>query len=695
MLLVKSETDLQAALAFVLQHEVLAYDTETTGLNPRQDKVIGFGVSTEMDGFYFPIWSYDTASEQLVSTGLDPQPILQALAQKKLLMFNASFDARFTKFNLGVDLVPALHCDVLLLKHTCDEEFPFGLKEISTKLWGTDAKAEKVAMQESIKANGGSAHQYYKADLSLMAAYCVQDCRLTYRLYNFYSRDLERQGLQNFFYEDEVLPLYKELTIPMEERGVRLDMPKLSSALIEISADLEQLEASIQSAITPNLALFTKWFLNKDYPAKTFTGKVPVWAKKHATQADAWLADAGSDAYMFNLLSKHHLKKLFFDTLDCVPLSKTPTGQPQVNDEFLQSVREQYAWVPLLQDYNKLTKLKGTYIERLLHESENGRFYPSFQQHRTVSGRYAGDLQQLPRPLEVQQASELVRKHNNRVREFIVPDEGSMLVSADYEQLEPSVFAHTSGDQALKDIFISGDDFYSTVAIRTEGISSVSADKNAANYLGKVDKPARQKAKTYALGIAYGMSGYKLKFEIGTNDIVANQLVIDYLTAFPKLAEWMNESQAKVRADGRISTQSGRVRHMPAAVRLHARYGAAFQDSLQLWKQFNAKPVEYAKAKQDYREYKNLMNNAINFQVQGLAASIVNRAAIALTRELKAQGLQAAVCMQVHDELVLNVPQNEIDCVCALTKLIMETNMKLSVPLRTVPQTGANFKECK
>lgn len=700
MFLVTDTETLERALTFINSQELLAYDTETTGLNVRKDLVIGFGVSSYDAGFYVPIYRFDAASNSLHYCGdsARTQQILKALAQKKLLMFNASFDARVTWHSLGVDLLPALHTDVLLLKHTCDEEFPFGLKEIAARLFGHEVKSEKEEVQASIKANGGTSVQYFKAATETLAKYCVQDCRLTYRLYHYYAPELQRQGLHDFFYQDEVMPLYKTVTISMEEAGVRVDVPGLQKAKAELEADLKKLNNTIQSAIAPYLDIFTDWFLNKDYPFKA-TGHVGKHMKKNGgslreAQLHVWQAHSNGEP-MFNLLSKYHLKKLFFDTLDEEPLSRTPTGQPQVDEDFLAAMAPKYEWCALLIDYNKLTKLNGTYISRLLEEAEDGRFYPSFQQHRTVSGRYAGDMQQLPRPLEEGQASELVRKYNNLIRSFILPSEGHVLCSSDYEQLEPSIFAHVSGDANLQRIFNDGLDFYSEVAIRTENLRDVSSDKSAPNYLGRVNKSARQRAKAYALGIAYGMTGYKLQFEINTDQDTADKLVEDYLNAFPQLKEWMHASKEQAIYQGMVRTQSGRVRHLPRAVSIFRRYGPQIHDSLQLWKTYHAQAEEYAKVKADYKELKNLLNNAINFQIQGLAASIVNRAAIQLVRDFKARNMATKIVAQIHDELVFDIPINEVAECTALIQEVMQNITKLAVPLKTAPQTGNNFKECK
>jgi DNA polymerase I-like protein with 3'-5' exonuclease and polymerase domains len=618
--------------------------------------------------------------------------ILEALSGKNLLTWNGAFDIPFTTNNLKINLLPALHADVMLMKHTCDESFPFGLKEVATKLWGHDVTAEKQEMQASIKEAGGTSKEYYKASLPTISKYCVQDCLLTFRLYNHYGAELRRQNLEDFYYSAEVMPLYRTVTIPMEAKGIKIDMPALHSAMAEICTDLQTLERGIQEQILPYLATILPQLYSKEYPEWTETGKVPKWRKDGLTAKEAWHKDNPDRVSPFNLLSKHHLKKLFFEKLKETPISKTPTGLPQVDEVFLDAMALKYLWAADLIEYNKLTKLKGTYLERFLEEAEDGIFYPQFNQHRTVSGRYSGDLQQLPRPLEPGQASDLICKHTNRIREFFIPRDGSVLLAADYEQLEPSVFAHISGDPALHNIFNAGLDFYSEVAIRTEGIQGVSSDKKAPNYLGKIAKATRQKAKAYALGVAYGMTGYKLQFELNIPQELAEELVQKYLRAFPKLADWMAKSQDQVRLTGTIKTQSGRVRRMPEAKALLQKYGSRITDSLHLWKTFNTNPVQYAQAKLDRKTVVNCLNNAINFQVQGLAASIVNRASIELAK------LGYIPSIQVHDELVYEVPaegQGDVSEASAVIKDVMENVMKLAVPLRTVPQWGKNYRECK
>lgn len=683
MILVDTYDKFQLAMEWLNGQETVAYDIETTGLNVRKDRIIGFGVSSGVDGFYVPMLTYDKSLGQLVELGIGEACIrqfLQTLTSKKLLCYNASFDLRFTKNALGVDLLPALHADVMLLKHTCDEEFPFGLKEVGEKIYGSEAVQAQEELKASIKANGGAAKEYFKASTDVIAKYCVADCNLTFRLFRHFGQQLKEQGLEKFFYDDEVMPLYKEVTIPMEEAGIQLDVPLLEQTRAEISADIVRIEQGIQEAITPHLSVFSTWFLNKDYPTIVWTSKKPsAWTKKYQTQHDAWLAE--NAGYMFNLQSKHHLKKLFFDTLKETPLSRTPTGQPQVNEEFLDSMALKYDWAKRLIEFNKLNKIKSTYINRLIEDQEDGIVYPSYQQHRTVSGRYSSNFQQLPRQVE-SESGELEAKYINTIRASITARPGNKLVVADFRQIEPRTFCHLSSDENLRNIFLSNKDFYSEIAKMTEGLTEVS-------------KEARQRAKAYALGIPYGMSGYKLKFQINTDDKTADKLVQNYLNAFPKLNEWIKNSKAQAKMLGRVNIEGGRVRHLLQCKELYDKYGSVIDDDLELYKRYHDYPAVYTKAKLDRKIYKNLVNNAVNVQVQGYAATILSRSTIAINRSLAKQGLKAKLVLSIHDELVYDTPEDELNEVCRTIQHFMETTTKLTVPLVAIPVIGDRYSQCK
>jgi DNA polymerase I-like protein with 3'-5' exonuclease and polymerase domains len=172
------------------------------------------------------------------------------------------------------------------------------------------------------------------------------------------------------------------------------------------------------------------------------------------------IAHAGQE--VFNINSKSHLKRLLVDILGEIPLSKTPTGQPQVNAEFLEHIGDKYSFTRSMVLLNKLNKIKSTYIERFLEEAEEGIFYPSYKMHGTTSGRLSGDFQQLSKQLE--KGHPMLLKYNNNIREYFISRPGQIFVDLDYNSLEPRVFASVAGDDTLKDIFKNDYDFYSTIA---------------------------------------------------------------------------------------------------------------------------------------------------------------------------------------------------------------------------------------
>lgn len=715
----------------------LSYDVETDSLNPRTGQIIGFGISDGTNSSYFVHKSWNGASLDTILTKEECVQVLKLVATKRLLMYNASFDCRFTSHYFGVDLTHALHSDAMLAFHAVQEDGvpfshkPFALKTVAAHFLGEEVTSEQTDMKASIKANGGSANEFYKADTEIMAKYCMQDCLLTYRLADMFHTRIEQEGLSKFYFEDETMPLLKHVTIPMEQAGLPVDVPYLEQSLKEITVDLEILEREIQTAIAPHLTAFDEYFLNKEYPPKrtgpfaqavahilapgalpeTSTGAYSMAAKHVEALPDgllkSWLQEkcylpkdivkqaqemCHGNAHKFNLLSKFHLKRLFFDELKCTPLSRTDTGLPQCDEEFLESVKDTFAWAPRLIEYNKLTKIKGTYIERILTEQENGIWYPSYFQHRTVSGRFGSSAQQLSRPIK---ENSIVAKYNNRIRNFIIAGPGNRIIGADYESLEPKIFSHICGDPKLRNVFLNGYDFYSTVAIFTEGLTEYSANKKAPNYLGTLAPERRQKAKAYALGVPYGLTGYKMQFELNISQQESDALVQAYLDGFPALSAWMHKSEQFVLEHGYIKSETGRIRHMPRARRIAEEHGQEITDSLALWKKYHEEPGLYERMKKLRRELKNYLNNAKNYQCQSLAASVVNRACIAINKEFMRLNMRARICMQVHDEICALAPENEVAKASQIMQYIMENNYKISIPLVALPKVAEKYGDTK
>jgi DNA polymerase-1 len=337
-------------------------------------------------------------------------------------------------------------------------------------------------------------------------------------------------------------------------------------------------------------------------------------------------------------------------------------------------------------------KVKSTYVDRFLDRNENGRYYFYFKQNGTVSGRYGSDAQQLPKPLEEGEDAPILMKYVNIVRAFLVAGKGRKVIDADYESLEPHCFASVSGDKGLQEIFEKNWDFYSTVAIKTEKLEGVSADKSADNYLKKLDPVKRNKAKAYSLGIAYGMEAYALGRTLDVPQKTAEELVKGYLDGFPQLKEWRERSREKVKAHGQISNYVGRVRHLPRVKKVYSKFGDRMMD----WRFRKELEVQYGRDQvmKAYRDYRNGLNNCLNFQLQSLAAAVVNRAALAINRKAKELGIDARVQAQVHDQLIINVDEKDAEMFATHVQHIMENTTKLpGVTLKAPPEISNNWRD--
>ena len=759
---VNSKETFKELVQHINDSELVAYDTETNSLNPRKGLIIGFSVSGEIGkGYYMPIREWK--NEQLVEleiggTNADKlaKYAISQLLKKKLVMHNASFDIRFTKNFYGIDLLPALYADTAMLVHTVKEEGafgfgnPFGLKSIAKmvqKEIGLDveseANEEQLELKASIKANGGAVSkdnfEIYKADMAILAKYAAADTDLTLRIFIHFLQILKDEGLEYFFFEEEVMPVYREVTIPMEEHGIRLNVALIQETQDNIKKDLEEQSTLVvkellalsqvrgwileqartayppkhkgtfaqrlleQSGIElPRSERTGKFAINKaavtslaEGPIKDFlmTGDESYLTKEQVAKVSMTLWKEDNDGQFFNIQSKDQLGKIAFDVLGEKPLSTTDKGKPQFDEDMIQSISAKYSWAKHLRLYNKLTKIKTAYVDRFLDAAEDERFYPYFKQNGTVSGRYGSDLQQLPKPLEPGQDEDMIMGYTNVVRAFFICDDGTKLLDNDYASLEPRVFATVAGDQGLKDIFNNDLDFYSHIAIKTEKLEGVSAHTKADNFLKKVDPVKRQTAKGYALGVPYGMSGYALAMSLGIDKKEGERLVEGYLNGFPQLREWREQSRKFIKENGYIKNKVGRIRHLPKAKEIYEAFGDKILDDWRFRKEIERQyGVEAVTTL--YRDYKNALNNCLNYQIQSYSASIVNRAALQINRRFHRENIVGQVIAQIHDQLICQVREEDVERACVIMQDCMENTTKLDgVELVAIPEVANNFKD--
>lgn len=750
----------QKALDHLEEYSVVAYDVESTGLNVRKDSIIGIAFTgSEAIGFYYPLYYWQ---DQLQTLTLHPfytektlNQLLAVLKTKKLVMHNASYDIRITANNLKANLLSALHADTMLMEHTINEDGPFGLKDICIRRaieLGLDsqdaANQEQLDLKESVIANGGkwvaANKEMYKADLDLLSKYACADVDMTIRLYHYHSRQLEQQGLLDFFYQDEVMPLYKLVTIRMEHRGVHIDLPRLKELHQGITNDIVEYEKEVVEALhaTPSwdsyinsklqdISVSNKGSFAQElckvgglfrYLPTSDSGKFSLNKKSLEALPDlpdvryknflltndpSWLRDyeilqvrinlykkQNESEYLINIQSKTQVGDLVFNYMGIEPLTKTAKGSPQFNEDFVESISKDHPWAEKLRVYNKLNKIKSSYYERFLENHENGVYYPSFKQHGTSSGRYSSDFQQLPRPKDEDSVEHpLVREYSDSIRELVIAPDGYVFIDDDYESLEPRCFADDAGDSALIKIFTDNLDMYSVVAINAENIKDASADKKSPDFLKKKYPLRRQNAKAYALGIRYGMKEFKLAKTLNIDTDKAQEIIDNYFKAFPGLKAKMDKYLTEVKTTGKVTSKFGRIRHLPRAKEIHKKFGDAVLEYVNLKKISTKTFVSIMELKDIRKEYNNLLNNALNFPIQSAATSIVNRAAIAMTRKFLEERVDAWVSLQIHDQLVITCRKDYVDRVKQIVQDSMENTNLLSMPLIAKPEIAKNLRE--
>lgn len=349
-----------------------------------------------------------------------------------------------------------------------------------------------------------------------------------------------------------------------------------------------------------------------------------------------------------NVGSPKQVGEVLFDRLKIDPgARKTKSGGYSTNEETLQKLAHANPIVGEILTYRGLVKLLGTYAEALpkLVNGETGRIHTSFNQTVVVTGRLSSsnpNLQNIP-----------VRDEDGRrVRECFVAPPGCKIVSADYSQVELRIMAHFSQDEHLLAAFRDGEDVHTATAAKIYGVGAEA-----------VTPDMRRRAKTANFGIIYGISAFGLAERLDIPRKEAKELIDGYFASFPGVKAYMERAVEEARESGVVKTLFGRRRELPDINSRNATVRAAAE------------------------------RNAINAPIQGTAADIIKIAMIAVGEELRRRGLRARMLLQVHDELVLEVPDDELEGVCAMVKDKMEAACSLSVPLTAEVGVGANWLE--
>jgi DNA polymerase I len=357
--------------------------------------------------------------------------------------------------------------------------------------------------------------------------------------------------------------------------------------------------------------------------------------------------EAGTE---FNINSPLQLAHILFEKLQYPVLKKTQkTKSFSTGVEVLKDLAELgYAVPSLILQHRELHKLKGTYVDALpLLVGPDSRVHTSFNQAVAATGRLSSsdpNLQNIP--IRTQQGRE--------IRRAFVADDGNVLLAADYSQVELRILAHVTQDQDLIDAFSRGADIHRATAARMFGLeeSAVSAEQ-------------RRAAKTINFGVLYGMSAFRLSNELGISGTQAKDFIESYFSRYPRIQEYLDRTLVEARATGKVTTLFGRVRYIPE---IHNR---------------------------SFTVRGNAERMATNAPIQGTAADLLKLAMIALDAHLDASSSNAAMLLTVHDEIVIEVPEDAAEETVAIVKDTMETIYPLAVPLAVETCWGRSWYDAK
>ncbi|WP_018676556.1 DNA polymerase I [Riemerella columbina] len=348
----------------------------------------------------------------------------------------------------------------------------------------------------------------------------------------------------------------------------------------------------------------------------------------------------------FNLNSPKQLGEVLFDELKLDPKAKkTKTGQYSTSEDVLQKLSDKHEIIQLILNYRQLQKLKSTYVDALPQQISpvDGRVHTSFAQTVATTGRLASNnpnLQNIP----------IRTERGQQVRGAFVADKGYKIISADYSQIELRLIAEISGEDTMIKAFQDGEDIHASTASKLFNIP-----------IEAVSKLQRNQAKTVNFGIIYGQSAFALADQTGLSRKEAKQLIDSYYETYPKLKAFMSDQVKNARAQGYVETIMGRKRHL---------------------KDINSN---------NFVVRGHAERNAVNAPIQGSAADIIKLAMINIQNALEQQNLKTKMLLQVHDELIFEAPDTEVEQAKNLIKTLMENAYETKVPLLTEVGVGDNW----
>lgn len=592
---VRSTEALERWMARLEAAELVALDTETTGLDPMTSRLVGISFAiTPWQAAYVPLGhvgpdATDQLDQQAVLARM--RPWLEDAARKKVGQ-NLKYDAHIFA-NHGITLRGIAH-DTLLQSYVLESHKSHDMDSLADRHLG-----RKTVKYEEVCGKGAAQIGFEQVDVERATRYAAEDAEVTMHLHRVLYPQVAADARLQVIYDLEV-PV-AEVLFKMERHGVLIDAALLEKQSGELGAKLMELE-------------------QKAYEV------------------------AGQP---FNLGSPKQIGEIFFEKMKLPVVKKTPSGAPSTDEEVLQKLAEDYPLPKLLLDYRSLSKLKSTYTDKLprMVNPATGRVHTNYAQAVAVTGRLASNdpnLQNIP----------IRTPEGRRVREAFVAPPGSVLMSADYSQIELRIMAHISKDPALLAAFAAGEDVHRATASEIFGAPRA-----------EVTSEQRRYAKVINFGLIYGMSAFGLAANLGIDRDAAKNYIDRYFERFAGVKRYMDETRIAAKQNGYVETVFGR----------------------RLWL------AEINSPNGPRRQ--GAERAAINAPMQGTAADLIKMSMLAVQAWIEADGLATRMVMQVHDELVLEVPETELAVVRARVPELMSKVARLDVPLLAEVGVGPNWDQ--
>ena len=573
--------------------ELVALDTETTSLDEMLAEIVGLSFSvTPGEAAYIPLThDYPDAPAQLPRDEVLARlkPWLENPARPKLGQ-HVKYD-RHVFANHGIEVQGYAH-DTMLQSYVLEVHKPHGLASLAERHVGRSG-----INYEDLCGKGAHQIKFNQVDIAKAAEYSCEDSDQTLDVHRVLWPQLQANEKLRFIYELEMQS--SETLYRIERNGVMIDAPTLAAQSHELGQRIIQLETEAYEI-------------------------------------------AGQP---FNLGSPKQLGEIFFDKLGMPVIKKTPSGARSTDEEVLEKLAEDYPLPAKLLEHRSLSKLKGTYTDKLaqLALPRTGRVHTHYAQAVAVTGRLSSNdpnLQNIPiRTVE-----------GRRVREAFIAPPGSVIASADYSQIELRIMAHISGDEALLSAFTNGLDVHRATAAEVFGVA-----------LDQVSSEQRRYAKVINFGLIYGMSSFGLARNLGIETKAAAAYIDKYFQRYPGVKNYMDETVVFAQKNHFVETVFGRRLYLS---------------------EINGGNGPRKKAAE---------RQAINAPMQGTAADLIKLSMNKVQQVLDEEKRATKMIMQVHDELVFEVPEAEVEWVRTEIPRLMAGVADLKVPLLAEIGVGPNW----